>query len=811
MTPRLKSITIEDFRSIRGQISVSLDAPVILIHGQNGAGKTSLLTALELALTGAVPSLAKVEPDYMNHLPHKGASEGGRISMEASGLDGPGRCDIRVTRNTIEKGHLLSDSSARFFSERCYLAQSTLGRLLEIYQHQDTRRTDSPLTLFVKDLLGLDQLDALIAGLHSAGDIRRLRDPAPAYWSARQELPEIEARLSKLRDDLAVVDNQLSVVEIRLRERLIGLLQVSSPNIQDLPNVRALLAGNAEEKELVSIARTRRDLMAIAEQWQTILTESQTHDRLLIEKESTEVTELFTQWQADVGQSLESSIGELKTLLSSRKVTLETGPEDERLGALKSAEAGLARINEALSREALDDKKSLELIQGINQGTARIKILDGQLLDAAGESEGLAQALSSLLPHIHGEDCPVCGRDFGEQFEGSLNAHVSQRIAALVQTSGRLQALARDRATTGAVVAQAERDLAIIAAGRLAQKELDALKLKRARLEEITVRLSAMREACIRGAVLTRQKTAADNRLAKMRALDSSATSLRSSVQEIALAYKQPQIGLSEALDVAANRLRLHIENSERVLTERQNLRRLALLDVDEIQSARRQQVQNTQAILSAQQELRQLNDAKSEADRRIEVARDLARHARETRTAIVRRVFNDDLNSVWRDLFVRLAPHEPFVTAFALPDSPTGPVEAVLETHYRSGGKGGNPLAMLSAGNLNTAALTLFLALHLSVKPILPWLIIDDPVQSMDEVHISQFAAVLRTLSKQKNRQIVIAVHERPLFEYLSLELSPAFPDDRLITVNLARSADGTSSAPWDTKTFKPDRAIAA
>ena len=47
----------------------------------------------------------------------------------------------------------------------------------------------------------------------------------------------------------------------------------------------------------------------------------------------------------------------------------------------------------------------------------------------------------------------------------------------------------------------------------------------------------------------------------------------------------------------------------------------------------------------------------------------------------------------------------------------------------------------MLSAGNLNTAALTLFLALHLSVEEKLPWLVLDDPVQSMDELHIAQFA----------------------------------------------------------------------
>jgi exonuclease SbcC len=128
-----------------------------------------------------------------------------------------------------------------------------------------------------------------------------------------------------------------------------------------------------------------------------------------------------------------------------------------------------------------------------------------------------------------------------------------------------------------------------------------------------------------------------------------------------------------------------------------------------------------------------------------------------------------------------------------------------------RDGEKGGNPRAMLSAGNLNTAALTLFLALHLSVKPELPWLIIDDPVQSMDEVHISQFAALLRTLSKRENRQIMIAVHERALFDYLALELSPAYASDRLITVELGRAADGNTIATWEIKTYEPDKAIAA
>ena len=117
----------------------------------------------------------------------------------------------------------------------------------------------------------------------------------------------------------------------------------------------------------------------------------------------------------------------------------------------------------------------------------------------------------------------------------------------------------------------------------------------------------------------------------------------------------------------------------------------------------------------------------------------------------------------------------------------------------------------MLSAGNLNTAALTLFLALHLSAPPTLPWLVLDDSVQSMDEVHVAQFAALLRTLSKQQDRQIIVAVHERALFDYLSLELSPAFPDDRLITVELGRAGDGTTVAKSDPHSWRRDTAFAA
>jgi exonuclease SbcC len=116
---------------------------------------------------------------------------------------------------------------------------------------------------------------------------------------------------------------------------------------------------------------------------------------------------------------------------------------------------------------------------------------------------------------------------------------------------------------------------------------------------------------------------------------------------------------------------------------------------------------------------------------------------------------------------------------------------------------------AMLSAGNLNTAALTLFMGLHLTVAAQLPWLILDDPVQSMDDVHVANFAALLRTLAKEHSRQVLIAVHDRHLFGYLRLELSPAYPEDSLLALELSRGANKNTVCSADRRSFQVETAL--
>lgn len=810
MIPRLKSVTVTDFRSIRGTVTIPLDSPVVLIHGQNGSGKTSLLSAIELGLTGHVASLARVDPSFDSHLVHKEATEG-RVSVTVGGLaDLDQSAEIRSTNRRFSGKGVLSPLLSRFYGERCYLAQSTLARLLEIYQHKDARLTESPLTKFVKDLLGLDQLDALVEGLHDAGDVRRLRTGAPLYWDVRDAIPKLEGEIARLTKEQSALNAEVLQLTRSVQARL---MVMGLPEQSDIRSSQALsqLQSEAREPELQRLANIRRDIGAVIEQWSSVQSGVTAQERDAAESWSKLASESLQRWRDGNGKQLESIFSAMAAYFSDLPSPSSTRPAHARSVALETVSAELKRCSSVLARDVDDAKQLAALDEGIGKSRSRIAVLDEQIAKHAAAAGSLAQALNSVLPHVHSEQCPVCSRDFGEVSDKPLTEHLANQISALTASAGRLQAFSKERVEGATSLANAERSRGLVAGRLLTSEARDEMKTRAARLSEFELALQQFEPAVIEGEKFINDASEASASLNALRVKDQKATTIRTAAQKLAVDLSLQPVGENEPLVEALKRFQTHVTKTEDVLTAKESARRDANTSLKQLNVLEGQKQSLAEAIADNNARLTQMGQLKVVADRRITQAKELSRRARDQRTAIVRRVFNESLNAIWRDLFVRLAPDEPFVPAFALPESDGGAVEAVLETLYRNGGKGGNPRAMLSAGNLNTAALTLFLALHLSVNPALPWLLIDDPVQSMDEVHIAQFAALLRTLSKQHGRQIVVAVHEKPLFDYLALELSPAFQSDRLITIDIGRAAGGNTVIDYEPQVWVPDHAVAA
>ena len=810
MSYRINSLTVRDFRSIRGDVTVPMNAPVVLIHGNNGAGKTSLLSGMELALTGQLASLDRIDSNLSRHLVNKGREQAyvaaSVYAADSAMLSGEFKVD-----SFGRKGNALLDQQlARHFSERCYLAQSTLGRLLEIYQPKDVAAAASPLTRFVKELLGLDALDALINGLHDAGDVRRLRNGASLYWEVRDRLPIVQQEVERLADEVSKARNQA----IDLLNTTKDLFRAYWPAQADHPVEawRAFIAQQSYDDELRRAVQLRLEISAMAQQLQSAQGEAPSQALMTNAEAGAKAADKALKiWLRTVGKQLSDTFQRLAAYFPDLPSPLANQPEYARVTARMAIISETQRCEQSLAQDAAARRKANDADSDRKRHQARLALLDEDISRYSNQAGQLAQALSSLLPHVHSNDCPVCNRNFGEVSSTPLVGHLATNISSLTEAAGRLAALSKERADTVLAISARERELAGEMARQLTEPSKQELENRLTDLRELLTNLDALASESARGEALFKDAAKAGQGLAALRANDQFTVSMRSIADKLADQLAVESIGVNESLNAALYRFLAHAQKMEVELSGKNAARQRA-------EEALREHAGRLDAIKEIEHrrealvaEVNELTLRRIGGDRAIDQARELIKIAQAERTAIVRRVFNDSLNTVWKDLFVRLAPDEPFVPAFALPESTKGAVEATLETLHRDGGKGGNPRAMLSAGNLNTAALTLFLALHLSAKSRLPWLIIDDPVQSMDEVHISQFAALLRTLAKQHDRQIVLAVHEKPLFDYLTLELSPSFDGDSLITVELGRSANGDSLATPKIITWEPDTALAA
>jgi head-tail adaptor len=135
-------------------------------------------------------------------------------------------------------------------------------------------------------------------------------------------------------------------------------------------------------------------------------------------------------------------------------------------------------------------------------------------------------------------------------------------------------------------------------------------------------------------------------------------------------------------------------------------------------------------------------------------------------------------------DIFSRLDPHPAFKT-----------IEFELDTYYRRGttspmvrdlveGVSADPLLVFSTSQANIAALSYFLAMGWSAgQRSLPFVLLDDPVQSMDDVNVLGFADLCRHL--RRSRQLIISTLERRLARLLERKLAPRSPAHSTIVLD--------------------------
>lgn len=801
-------LSITDFRSVAGTIVVPLDAPIVLIHGTNGAGKTSVLSALELALTGDIPAMRKEDGNFASHLVHEGALRAKVAITGAKGNEAPGQ--FTIANGKLAGTPYLELRDQKFFAERCYLAQTMLGQLLDIYQNASVEDGESALTKFVKDLLGLSQLDALVDGLHDAGHKSRTKNLVHEYRSFETRIERKTSEISLQTIDLSRIEASWSEALDALRETFTALFPGEAVDGVDLSAIGERLGKISSDSALLDASRRQTELRGILRAWLALPNDAHALERTAAESESESSRVEAEGWRNTTGLQFEELIDSLRSTFPDLASWSSTDPASALEAAVQRITSEMARLKAVLEKDVSSELREAEINELITKETARGDLIDVQLSEMASDAGDYARALAGLVPHIHTEDCPVCGRNFSEISPNEpLSVHVQRAVAQLSANATRISELVTEKAACAKRLSQLRRELAVVKSQRLTVEAQAQMVRLNASMQEAKVATDRLASEVRSGAAILAREAILRGRLAKFRERDRTAAELRETMARIAHELGRDETEDSSNFETILEILQNNADEDVVRLTLRQTRRNSALSTLQRLTSINAQRLEANRNLEKARSEIAVLRVAVGELEGLKAQAKIIADTARGARTAIVRRVFNDSLNKLWRDLFVRLAPTEPYVPAFRIPESDVDAI-AKLETIHRTGKRGSTPGAMLSAGNLNTAALTLFLALHFSVGARLPWLVLDDPVQSMDEVHVAQFAALLRTISRAHGTKVVMAVHERSLFDYLKLELSPAFERDRLLTVDLRRTAGEPTRVLPDLVTYKVD-AVAA
>lgn len=185
-------------------------------------------------------------------------------------------------------------------------------------------------------------------------------------------------------------------------------------------------------------------------------------------------------------------------------------------------------------------------------------------------------------------------------------------------------------------------------------------------------------------------------------------------------------------------------------------------------------QLEEIQARLQKQEE------TYDELRRRESDAASLAQRATAAAAEIFRERF-DALRPVMNDIYTRLDPHPAFTRLDFRVEPYRSRGTAIASVVDVEESIEANPMLVFSSAQANCVVLAAFLALGWAAGDrALPFVLLDDPLQALDDVNVLGFADLARRLRRQ--RQLIVATHEERFASLLERKLTGREDGEELI-----------------------------
>lgn len=675
---RIHSVTLTNFRGIRGTHRFDLNADFVLLQGPNGTGKTSVFDAVLWLLTGSIPRLAthrlRKNDNYV-------VNSYARSSVaEVKAHFRTPRGDVTVTREgdtssshlRIEFDGLNSLADGTAVGDSLGLGSAPIEEILKtsgLLQQDDLRLLlrDKPNERYrqLLRLLGLEVLERFEkfasreesdARLHEGGVLENLN-------RLRQQFARVESELGSVR----------TLVSSSSSESLVGL------SIGGLEASRVRLTRPINDPQ---------DIIGVASELDGL--------RDNLSKLRSRLSEL-----CEVADNLSNE-------------TPELSPADlERANAARTA--AKRQLEEASA--ALDESES-----------ARRAILAGleDRVAARRAALPLMQHDLEVSPDGH-HRCPVCDSEI------DLRSVIGE-IESMTAESPELEEIGRLVESRRAAVETARRLLQRVDAAADALWARD--KRHRDLVRDLRYWRSELRQA------LTHTDLVQLPELVK-------AESALAEPEEVKWAYSTYS-ELDRVFELHIDQL---IRSASAVRTARARVR--ASLEVErQAQALERLSVQLTDlnASIRAAESDHELARESHERAKQIAVAsRAATERVLRTRFDLLAPLMNDvysrlDPHPTFKQLDFRVEPYRSRGTAMPLVRDLAEDVEQ-------------NPLLVFSSAQANIVVLSAFLAIGWAMESALGFVLLDDPLQSLDDVNVLGLSDVFVELGRRK--QIVCSTHE--------------------------------------------------
>lgn len=343
------------------------------------------------------------------------------------------------------------------------------------------------------------------------------------------------------------------------------------------------------------------------------------------------------------------------------------------------------------------------------------------------EQEELDRFVSAALAHLQGPSCPVCEQQIDED-------QVRTRLHTRTHRSEELEELRISQERASSLLAQAEGE------GAETSRRLEQAR----RRQEVRSAVDSEREDIFRD----------------VSALDAKRASLNVRVPESDL-----ETLVAPLSKIAADATELSSLAREYVVATDAS--------IDDREARALAAVQETAAEVEERRR-------KKEESSRVRAERELLNTAAQrSRLDVVAREFSR-LSPIAQDIYSRMNPHPTFRDIELVPEVFRAASTATPRVVDSVMGVEANPLLIFSAAQTNMVALSYVVALNWATADRVPTLLLDDPLQAMDDINVLGFSDLCRHL--RRHRQIIVSTHERRFAQLLERKLAPRSEYDSLL-----------------------------